>query len=143
MADITLTISSVYGTLAADIAYGPDDLVTGHDLANAVGISLFTDGLVPSSAPDSRGWWADNLAAKPIGSRLWTYYRAKRTNETRLGIVNACNDALRWLLDDGVAGSVTCDALFLQTGGVQLSINVVRPDGTAANLQYDWAWTDP
>lgn len=126
------------------------DVQTGQDLETACLVSLFTDRLAtPDFVPtdgtsDRRGWWADPYNDQPLGSNLWQLERAKKTRDT-LGLARRyANDALQWLVADGVAKSVTVDTQWLgqQTGSTMLGIRIViiKPDGSSTRFTYGWAW---
>lgn len=83
-------------------------------LTRAVIISLFTwkhaDTTDQYDGSVKYGWWADELSTIPndeIGSKLWQDLRLKLTNETLLIIQEHCEEALQWLIDDGIASAVT------------------------------------
>ena len=75
MTDITTIWVVESGTGDWSISGGA--LASGDDLASAVLISLFTDGLAgdddipPDGSGDRRGWWGDAGEDIPIGSKLW------------------------------------------------------------------------
>lgn len=126
------------------------DLQTGQDLETACLVSLFTDRLAtPDFAPtdgtsDRRGWWADPYNDQPTGSNIWQLERAKKTRDT-LGLARRyAQDALAWLVTDGVAASVTVDTRWLgnQVGSTMLAmaIAILKPDGTLTRFVYGWAW---
>ena len=63
-----------------------------------------------TAAPGSigRGWWGDDLAERDEwGSRLWELARSKETAETLRRAEDAANDALSWMLADGLARSIS------------------------------------
>lgn len=115
------------------------------DLTTSVLISLFTDrtasadDTLPDRSEDPRGWWGDLGADRPIGSKLWLRMREKQTEHVRLLIEADIVDALRWLIDDGVATSVDVDVEFPVPGMVGATVLVNRDEKTA-NLRFDWAW---
>ena len=81
------------------------------DLARAVVISLFSwhraeEGDIYDGSK-KYGWWGDSFNNYKTGSKLWQYLRKSLTTETILGIKETCEDALRWLIDDNIADSVT------------------------------------
>jgi phage gp46-like protein len=125
------------------------DVQTGQDLETACLVSLFTDKLAtPDFVPtdgtsDLRGWWADPYLDQPLGSNLWQLDRAKKTRDT-LGLARRyASDALQWLVDDGVAKSVTVDTQWLgAAGSTMLGIRVVilKPDGSSTRFTFGWAW---
>lgn len=126
------------------------DVQTGQDLETACLVSLFTDKLAtPDFVPtdgttDRRGWWADPYNAQPLGSNLWQLERAKKTRDT-LGLARRyAQDALQWLVDDGVAQSVAVDTQWLGNaiGSTFLGILIVitKPDSSVTRFVYGWAW---
>jgi phage gp46-like protein len=130
------------------------DLQTGQDLETACLVSLFTDKLAtPDFAPtdgtsDRRGWWADLYNDQPLGSSLWQLDRAKKTRDT-LGLARRyAQDALQWLIDDGVATSVVVDTRWLgnAVGAAStmlgIAVAITKPDGSLTRFVYGWAWED-
>jgi phage gp46-like protein len=125
------------------------DLQTGQDLETACLVSLFTDKLAtPDFVPtdgttDRRGWWADPYNDQPLGSNLWQLERAKKTRDT-LGLARTfAQDALQWLVADGVAASVAVDTRWIGPVGTTMlgiAIAITKPDGTVSRFVYGWAW---
>lgn len=126
------------------------DLQTGQDLETACLVSLFTDKLAtPDFRPtdgttDRRGWWADPYNEQPLGSNLWQLERAHKTRDT-LGLARRyAQDALQWLVADGVAASVAVDTRWLgnETGSTMLgiAIAITKPDGSMTRFVFGWAW---
>ena len=126
------------------------DLQTGQDLETACLVSLFTDKLAtPDFVPtdgtsDRRGWWADLYNDAPLGSNLWQLERAKKTRDT-LGLARRyAQDALQWLIDDGVAASVVVDTRWLgdAVGSTMMgiAIAITQPDGSLTRFVFGWAW---
>lgn len=147
MTDITLFLRSQQGEISADFAFLGDDLATGHDLETAVLISLFSNRLAQRDYRpvdgNAQGWWADAYSEKPIGSRLWQFYRSKKTSTTRAAVIDAVQEGLKWMIDDGIASQVIVDAYFVTSGGLQINITIQRPNDADINLHYDWAWSNP
>lgn len=120
---------------------GPD-LAAGRDLETAVLISLFTDrraepdDVIPDGSGDPRGWWGD----PDLGSRLWLLERAKQTEDTRQRAQDYAQEALEWLVEDGVADEVTVVAEWQARGFLGLRVTIVEPDGREGVLNYQWAW---
>lgn len=106
------------------------------DLATAVVISLFTDRRADddddTAEGDKRGWWGDSFADIPgdfAGSRLWLLRRRTVNAEVLRLAERYGEEALSWMLRDGVAQSVTCRASILGPGVVLLDVQIVRPQG--------------
>ncbi|HWX48118.1 MAG TPA: phage GP46 family protein [Roseomonas sp.] len=124
------------------------DVLAGDDLATAVLVSLFTDrraaeDFVPTDGTDDlRGWWGDTYADDQIGSRIWQYERAKKSDGAALllSVQQAARESLDWLLVDGVASSVDVQAGWLNPTTIALGIQITQPDGSRSGLQFAWAW---
>jgi phage gp46-like protein len=126
------------------------DLQTGQDLETACLVSLFSDKLAtPDFVPtdgtsDRRGWWADPYNDQPLGSNLWQLERAKKTRDT-LGLARRyAEEALQWLVDDGVAKQIAVNTSWLgaAVGSTLLGIGIaiLKPDGTVTRFTFGWAW---
>lgn len=138
------------GNAIGDWTLAVGDLQTGQDLETACLVSLFTDKLAtPDFTPtdgssDRRGWWADPYNDQPLGSNLWQLERAKKTRDT-LGLARRyAEDALTWLVDDGVAKQVIVNTAWLgdAVGSTFLGIGIaiVKPDGALTRFTFGWAW---
>ena len=120
-------------------------VISGEDLETAVLISLFTDrlaetsDLIPDGTTDRRGWWGDAGQDYPIGSRLWLLTRAKQIPQTLLDAQGYCSEALQWMIDDGVAASITVACSFPSTGTLGVVINLFENSGNQI-AKYQWAW---
>ena len=99
----------------ADIEIRGGDVALGHDLETAVIISLFTDkrarpdDILPGASDDRRGWWGDTYSEienDPLGSHLWLLHREKQTQQTLNRAREYCQDALQWLIEDGIASEI-------------------------------------
>lgn len=126
------------------------DLGTGQDLETACLVSLFTDKLAtPDFVPtdgtsDRRGWWADPYNDAPLGSNLWQLERARKTRDT-LGLARRyAEEALRWLVDDGVAKQIAVNTSWLGTAigstALGIGIAIVKPDGSVTRFTFGWVW---
>ncbi len=118
-------------------------------LTSAVLVSLFTDGRAPDDVTlldgsgDRRGWWADTYQPSNIGSLLWLLARAKKTSDTSLlrRAENYCQAALQWLLDDGVAKTITSIARWITATAMGIKIVITKPSGGTVSFDYAYAWT--
>lgn len=120
---------------------GGGDLAVGEDLFTAIVISLFTDAaagdddLIPDGSGDPRGWWAGE-----IGSRLWLRARS-RANAATLAIVKAdIEQALAWLVDDGVAARVDVTTVWVRAGMLGALVLILRADGSRRALRFARLW---
>lgn len=113
------------------------------DLATLVQVSLFCDapaqagdGVAPS-APRS-GFWADAFEDRDTwGSRLHTLARSKLVAETCRKAETFSIEALRWMVEDGLASKVEATASIRQLEGgksneraIYLEGLIYSPDGS-------------
>jgi len=110
-----------------DIALDGPELTVDNGLRTAVIISLFTDrraaddDVIPDGSNDRRGWWANPL----LGSRLWLLSREKQTDEVLQRARGYVDEALRWLIDDGIASRIETSAQWSRQHDGVLLIAVV------------------
>ena len=142
--DIKLAIKDIGG----DITQIGFELATDDSLETAVVVSLFTDrrangdDVLPDPAGGLRGWWGDSFAAKygdKIGSRLWLLSREKQLPAVVSRAREYAEEALRWLVEDGIAKRVTVTAEIVRQGVLGLRIVIDRPD-SPATFAYQYLW---
>lgn len=141
-------IATVWDPLNArgDWVIDPPGLQQGSDLFTAVIISLFTDAtavaadVIPDGTNDPRGWWGDLGQDRPIGSKLWLLDRAKLTPQLASQAKDYATDALKWLIDDGVAASVTVTTQITPPAMLAMQVVIAQPSGppTVFNFQRVW-----
>jgi phage gp46-like protein len=129
-----------------DWALAQGDLQTGQDLETACLVSLFSDALAtPDFVPtdgtsDRRGWWADYYMPTPLGSNLWQLERAK-TTRANLGLAQTTTqNALQWLIDDGIAASIVVNTQWITTTMMGIAVAITRPNGSQTRFMFGWAW---
>ena len=113
--------------------WGADATVEGHDLAledglaTAVILSLFLDAraraddALPDGGTDRRGFWADTVA--PAVLRRAHDYAA---------------EALRWLVEDGVASRVDVSAAMPRLGLLSLAVNITLVNGESSTYAFSY-----
>nr|GAT43694.1 predicted protein [Mycena chlorophos] len=133
----TVTIPAVTApSIPGDWQLSGADLLSGNDLTTAVLISLFTDRLaeasdtIPDGTTNRRGWWGDLDQDYPIGSRLWLLARSKLTQAVANKAQDYCIEALQWMIDDGVAASVTVTAQIIYPKTLIVRPVLNKSDGT-------------
>lgn len=123
------------------------DLATGDPLVRAVLMSLFTwararpGDVLP--ADRKMGWWGDTyptVTGDRIGSRLWLLSREKLLPETMRRAREYAQEALAWLVTDGVAQRVEVTADRRGTDGLTLTCRIWRRDGRPVDLRFENAW---
>jgi len=132
--------------------YVQDALGLSEDdgLESAVIISLFTDRRadtdddIPDGTLEKRGWWGDDFnddAADRIGSRLWLLSREKQLPEVLNRARQYAEEALRWLIDDGVAESVEVAASIPRAGMLGLQVSIQRPRQPVTQYRFERFWS--
>ena len=148
MTDIAIVWDPI--RMRGDWAIANGDLQAGNDLETAVLVSLFTDRVLPDDQTppdgtnDRRGWWADTFTGTPIGSRLWTLRRAVKSNAALVlkQARDMCAEALQWLIDDGVAGSIAISTAWITPTTLGIAIEITAPTGGLLGaFNYSWAWS--
>lgn len=154
MTDIALRWSAEH--FAADLALSSGQLVLDEGLRTAILLSLFSDARAPVGAElpepgdDRRGWWGDAFAAEEVrseadalGSTLWLLGRAKALPQVAERARRAAEEALGWLIRDGVAAAVRVEAAVLNPGtpaaALALGIELERPQGPGRQ-RFDFVW---
>lgn len=117
-------------------------------LPRAVIISLFTWGRAKADDPlpgnDRMGWWGDTYAqvqGDRIGSRLWLLARSTITAQTPMRAKEYAEEALAWLVVDGVASQVRVEAERQGLDRIALGCQVVRGDSTRLDIRFNNAWS--
>lgn len=141
-------IATVWNATQGDWLLEGADLRNGDDLATAALISLFSDRVADpddallDASNDPRGWWGDG-ADHSIGSRLWLIERAKRTQQTLQAAKGYIEEALQWMLDDGVAAGFEIGVEWDPGNQLSASVVVLRSDGQRQAMRFAWAWNTP
>lgn len=113
--------------MPVSIATAPD---VRSALQRAAVISLLTWRRAEPSDPvddaELQGWWGDSYPAEPndrIGSRLWLLRRRSITPQTLRDAQRYCEEALQWMVDDGLVTAV--QVTITRAGVQQLTAQVV------------------
>lgn len=137
----------------ADLALDGLLLQDDDGLLTAVLLSLFTDrqarpdDQLPNADigdMDRRGWCGDDLNDDPadrIGSRLWLNEAAKQLDAVRASDRDYGNEALQWMVSDGVASKVDVRALSPSSGMRALAVAIHRPDQSVTRFQFENFWS--
>jgi len=143
-------------TGVADWRLSGGQLAMDDSLETAVMLSLFTDADAPAGLelPDGvsrRIWWGQTYwpvlqhslgvsaaAGMQLGSLLWTLKRAKQTEETRSRAIQYARDSLLWMVGLGLAADIQVAGTWSQPGRLDLTIDVIKPDGLPARFAPYW-----
>jgi phage gp46-like protein len=148
MADVRTAWAPPTAPCNGDWLIAPPGLAADHDLETAVLLSLLTDAsalpddVLPDLSGDRRGWWGNWQRPDDVvlGSRLWLLTRAKSTEETRQAAEGYAEEALAWLVTDGVAGQVTVAAAYLDSPPSILGLTIQIDRGPNLAPLYAWVW---
>ena len=142
--DLALTYNT---TLAGfDLSLAGADLATTDTLASAVLVSLLCDRLAQTyevaSGQDRRGWWADTYAATDninhlTGSGLWLLEREKQLPSTVQRCKQYCEEALAWLVEDGLFTGVTA-TVFVPRMGWLVAIIALTINGSSRQYRFEF-----
>ncbi len=141
--DVALCWDNAIGQ--ADIGIAGFDLISESGLLSAVLISLFTDARVdvdelPDGETDRRGWWGDALTdGDATGSRLWLLERCKQTDDVLVLAEGWAQEALAWMVEDGIATAVDVTAEWVGREHMQISVAVSRPDRSLREFVFEQA----
>ena len=107
---------------------GAIDLGGSDPITTAVIISLFSDARVTDeewlAGSSRRGFWGDCLTDGRTGSKLWLLGREKRTPDVLRAYEDYAREALRWLVDDGLAEAIAVTATFPDAQTVFLRVAI-------------------
>lgn len=134
----------------ADLALGDFALDTDGGVETAVILSLFTDArardddTLPLGQSSRRGWWADAYppeAGDRIGSRLWLLRASKQLQESLDTAREYAEEALAWLIEDGVAKSVEVETFVVRDEVMGMIVRIYRPAGTDVSIRFETLWS--
>lgn len=115
-------------------------------LVRAVVVSLFTWRRAEQGDPvdgELHGWWGDThpvVEGDRIGSRLWLLARSRLDADALARAREYAQEALQWLVDDGVAARVDVQAERLAMDRLLLRCVISRVDGQAVDLRFEDVW---
>lgn len=128
------------------------DLLTTNTLENAVVMSIGTYarerklGNVANLKPVIGGWWGDALDERgTLGGYLYEAFPGKLVDATARQVETLCSEALNWMVEDGVAKSVSCTAEITGTETMNLNVLIERPEGENDEVflfELNWSATD-
>ena len=120
--------------------------VTGFE--TAILVSLLSDARASSSSvglPSRRRGWVGNIetadTGRQFGSRLWTFHQARLTESTLNGLSVAAQEALSWMIEDGIARSVSAVAEKTDISEATIEIVIVTPVGSEERYAFTWRQT--
>lgn len=131
---------------SGDIVPQASAFASDGELESAILLSLFTDRRAIDDdeledGEDPRGWWGDSfarVAGDLVGSRLWTLRREKLTTQVEAQARAICEEALAWLVEDGIASRVEVALERVDGGRLDIAVTVHREAGGAQRYAFAW-----
>lgn len=139
----------IWKEMGSDCALEKLALVKDDSLQTATILSLFLDRRagdgddLPDNTGNRRGWWADTYAeitGDKYGSRLWLLSREKQLSTVLAKAREYAEEALGWMVEDGVAKSVDVATWFIKTGVLGIRVRIHKPDAPAIDYKYEYLW---
>ena len=124
-------------------------LALDYSLETQVVLSLFThveanpEEIASAKLEQQLGWWgeADSVRDQDrprMGSKLWLLSRGKTTLETLRRAEVYARDSLLWMVDAGIAASVTVLATRPRTGVIGLDVTIQKPSTLLPAFRRLW-----
>jgi phage gp46-like protein len=151
MSDFSFTIDN--DRRFADMQISAGDFLVGDDLETATIVSLFSDRrasddelnayAIGAPKPElNRGLWIDTFRSGiQYGSGIWLLLREKKTVETLSRFEGYSTDALQWMINDGVAKTVSAVATYVGEA-VRLVVTIERENAQNVTSTFDFAWNE-
>lgn len=120
-----------WGEQGADLEVEGGDLAIDEGLVTPALVGFFTDsrrdpsGSEPVESQDLRGWWGEDDGDR-FGSPVWTLSRSKLVPELLERGRAAALEGLRWLVEDGIAASVTVEPSRVGDAVLGLEVELTR-----------------
>ena len=88
-----------------------------------------------SIGTDKGRWWAD----KEFGSEIWKLRQTGKITQNTIGTFRQMvQDSVQWLVDDGLASEIECEAEQQGCNTIAYRIKLTRPDGKTISLEESW-----
>jgi Mu-like prophage protein gp46 len=129
-----------------DLDFSGNDLHLTDSLKNAVLLSLgiWASVRVPDGnavlEPQISGWWGSSLDDIELGSTIWKSFSDKVGEPVLDKIDAAVTQALKWMIDDGVAKDVVPDTSILSKNSVEIVVKIIRPDSSEEEYKWQVNW---
>ena len=145
------TITILRGFGAASLQQVPFELYEeggdeSRQLIELVVTSLLTDRRADDEDElpvegERRGWWADTYGDDDgFGSKLWLLNRATINQVTLTRAKGHAEEALAWMIEDGVASQVRVTAERHGDDGFALQVELARDDNKGGILRLADLW---
>lgn len=133
-----------------DISLGDDgDLAAVDDFSTSVDLSILTnrraDGSEVSQAVERRGWIGDTTPETDgfkVGSKLWLFEQARRTQNTVNDARDAVREGLQWIADRNQGERIEVDAEAVGASGIRITAIIFVGNNTIKRYFTLWDNTE-
>ncbi|MES2615429.1 MAG: phage GP46 family protein [Bdellovibrionota bacterium] len=132
--------------MALDLVVNNSEVQVDESLKSAVLVSLFTDVRcekteLPSGETLQRGYFGDGIFGEKTGSKLWLLERAKYTNDVLIKAKEYAQNALNWLVTDGLAKEVGVQTYFNEKKKMILNITLFKNNDAVESITINNLWS--
>jgi phage gp46-like protein len=146
--DVRMTFDEGIGY--GDLTVVNRDLERDPGLETAIIVSLFSNqratenDALPDADGSREGWWGDEVSPSPVGSKLWLIGRDKMQMDNLIPLAEQyAQEALQWMIDDGVASEIEVTASRAGTDTLRLDVEVKRPQlENTESFKYYYNWVE-
>lgn len=128
-------IEITYLYTQTELGTDADGLTDENTFKTSVLISLLTNARALThevqEPTDRGGWWGNaypDVDGDEIGSKLWLLSGSKVTTETLTRAVQWAEDALQWMIEDGITDNIEVVARRVGDDIMDLDVFISRPD---------------
>lgn len=117
------------------------DINTKNFFDTSILMSLFAERRATSAEiPTShlrRGWIGNESSDDfEIGSKLWLYEQARLNLDSINGIKSAIKEGLKWMVDDGIAISITVGVVVSDNTTI-VEVIITKPNSKVEHMYFD------
>ena len=127
-----------------DLSFDGQDLQTGKSLESAVVLSVGSDARATRSFSGKLGddgWWAEStFDGDRWGNLLHTIFQGKNDSNAVLLAKRYVDDSLRWLVEDGVVGSVET-SVTKNDYSLDVSVDIFK-GRVKQNFRFEFLWSE-
>lgn len=132
-----------------DLQIENSDFASAEGFESSIPTSLFSDARASAvqvqEAQKRRGWIGNILYAeidRELGGLLWTLEQARLTQDTLNFARSYAEDSLQWMIDDGIARSISVTVERSDTRKVMVYIDILTIANTVQRYITLWRSTD-
>lgn len=131
-----------------NVLFEKDEFLSDKGMETMVTISLFSDARItelelPAGETYRGGWWGEAAVAlepEAFGSKLWLLDREKQLPELLVRVEEWVLRALDWMIEEGIAQSISAEATYPRDEFMRIDIEIVRPEQERLSFNYDFLW---